>query len=278
MQAVRDELVPKVKALCGRAVGLVRPGRPHVSFAPTTAEQRSPLRPSAAAPRPSFSGLREPAAPVSFPPAGPGRSRGPGRHRILDRWVRTPSQPLWRRCCRSICRCRSSSCSTCRPCSPCCSPSACRRSGHVPVREAVTDGEPAVRGHAYIAPGDHHLTVHRTDRLGGPPPRHPGSTRQLVPTGGRSAVRQRRHGTSLGRARRDADRHGQRRPRRSSSHPSRAGRPDDRPGRGDLGRVGHARTRRRRRPRRRRPSSQPHRRQRSSPVSLSTVPSARPEP
>lgn len=148
MEAVRTELVPKVKALCGRAVGLVRPGRP-VSFTPNaTATGAVPT------PRAGTSSL----APT-FPTPSPkrrvevvviGSSTG-GPNALAALWPHMPAElpvpvlivqhmpPMFTRLLAE----------------------RLSRSGPMPVHEA-TDGETLVRGHAYIAPGDHHMVIEAT--------------------------------------------------------------------------------------------------------------------
>jgi two-component system chemotaxis response regulator CheB len=146
MEAVRTELVPKVKALCGRAVGLVRPGRP-VSFTPTAPGTAPAQRNSASAPA------------LTFPTPSPkrrvevvviGSSTG-GPNALAALWPHLPAElpvpvlivqhmpPMFTRLLAE----------------------RLSRSGPMPVHEA-TDGETLVRGHAYIAPGDHHMVIEAT--------------------------------------------------------------------------------------------------------------------
>jgi two-component system chemotaxis response regulator CheB len=148
MEAVRTELVPKVKALCGRALGLVRPGRP-VSFSP-----------AAAASTGSTAAVRTGATtPTTFPAPSPkrrvevvviGSSTG-GPNALAALWPHLPAElpvpvlivqhmpPMFTRLLAE----------------------RLSRSGPMPVHEAV-DGEVLVRGHAYIAPGDHHMVIEAT--------------------------------------------------------------------------------------------------------------------
>lgn len=148
MEAVRTELVPKVKALCGRAVGLVRPGRP-VSFTPNV-----PAVGTAPTAR-----LGTPAPAPIFPAPSPkrrvevvviGSSTG-GPNALAALWPHLPADlpvpvlivqhmpPMFTRLLAE----------------------RLSRSGTMPVHEA-TDGESLVRGHAYIAPGDHHMVIEAT--------------------------------------------------------------------------------------------------------------------
>jgi two-component system chemotaxis response regulator CheB len=148
MEAVRTELVPKVKALCGRAVGLVRPGRP-VSFSATaTTSGASPLpRTSAADPAPVFPA---PSPKRRVEVVVIGSSTG-GPNALAALWPHMPAElpvpvlivqhmpPMFTRLLAE----------------------RLSRSGPMPVHEA-TDGETLVRGHAYIAPGDHHMVIEAT--------------------------------------------------------------------------------------------------------------------
>lgn len=148
MEAVRTELVPKVKALCGRAVGLVRPGRP-VSFTPNV-----PVAGTMPVAR-----ISTPTAAPIFPAPSPkrrvevvviGSSTG-GPNALAALWPHLPADlpvpvlivqhmpPMFTRLLAE----------------------RLSRSGPMPVHEA-TDGENLVRGHAYIAPGDHHMVIEAT--------------------------------------------------------------------------------------------------------------------
>jgi two-component system chemotaxis response regulator CheB len=154
MEAVRTELVPKVKALCGRAVGLVRPGRP-VSF--TTSPTATPPAAALGASAGRHNDLR-PSTPT-FPTPSPkrrvevvviGSSTG-GPNALASLWPHMPADlpvpvlivqhmpPMFTRLLAE----------------------RLSRSGPMPVHEA-TDGETLVRGHAYIAPGDHHMVIEAT--------------------------------------------------------------------------------------------------------------------
>ena len=100
------------------------------------------------------------------------------------------------------------------------------------------DGQQVLPGHVYIAPGDRHLLLSRDGaryvcRLDDGPPRQPPQAigRRAVPFRG-AVRRQQRH-------RRDPDRHGQRRCDRAQGN-ARGRCADDRPGRGEQRRLGHA--------------------------------------
>lgn len=149
MQAVRDELVPKVKALCGRAIGLGRPGRLVSTHVPAGTHSPSTGNTTGSIARP-------PVATPTFPTPSPkrrveivviGSSTG-GPNALASLWPSLPAdlpvpilivQHMPAMFTRLLAERLS-------------------RTGPIPVHEA-TNGETLQRGHAYIAPGDFHLSV-----------------------------------------------------------------------------------------------------------------------
>jgi hypothetical protein len=225
--SVRDQLVPKIKALCPQLLG-----------APPAVRRRR--RRAGAVRRAPGRSHRRPA--IGSSTGGPGRAHV-GAHAAAG----------------VVPGARSSSSSTCRRSSPGCSPSASTGKCALSVKEAE-HGDVVVPGRVLIAPGDKHLELTRVGtsvvaQLTSAPPEHfcrpavdvlfrsvaqvyGGSTLAVVLTG---------HG--LGRCTR----------RRGPARCRRRGR---RAGRGVVRRLGDAGRGGRRRPRAPRPAPRPHRRRR----------------
>ena len=158
MESVREQLIPKIKALTGRPV-TVGPAR---AAAPGARRPRA----ARAAHRPG----KKPAVLVIGSSTG-----GPeALAKVLPQLPASLPVPVAGRPAHAA---RSS---------PASSPSGSTGSAPLRVVEAA-DGSPLLPGTVHLAPGDHHLVVRATAR--GPAHRaHPGPAGELLPPGGRPAL------------------------------------------------------------------------------------------